>query len=169
MSEAQGLSPENITTLMPQLKDDLGRLVTIPTVSSPGFSEETRPALLEAHQAIVGLLREGGVERFSTLDLPDTVPVITGEIPAPDGAPTVLLYGHYDVVGAGDESKVRHAGLEPELQFVRGGTDGSRLSERDLPTPNIFTGGHDFHLCHEWICVADVRAAVATIVHLAQV
>ena len=120
MSEAQGLTPENITTLMPQLKDNLGRLVTIPSVSSPGFPEETRSVLLEAHQAIVGLLREGGVERFSTLDLPDTAPVITGEIPAPDGAPTVLLYGHYDVVGAGDESKVRHAGLEPELQFVRG-------------------------------------------------
>jgi acetylornithine deacetylase/succinyl-diaminopimelate desuccinylase-like protein len=90
---------------MPQLKDDLGRLVAIPSVSSPGFPEETKPALLEAHQAIVGLFREAGVERFSTLDLPDTAPVITGEIPAPEGAPTVLLYGHYDVVGAGDEPK----------------------------------------------------------------
>jgi tripeptide aminopeptidase len=50
-----------------------------------------------------------------------------------------------------------------------GGTDGSRLSERGLPTPNILTAGHDFHPCHKWICVADVRAAVATIVHLAQV
>ena len=39
------------------------------------------------------------------LELPDTAPVIMGEIPAPDGAPTVLLYGHYDVVPAGDESK----------------------------------------------------------------
>ena len=64
---------------------------------------------------------------------------------------------------------MRRAGLEPELQFVRGGTDGSRLSERGLPTPNIFTGGHDFHSRHEWICVADMGAAVATIVHLTQV
>jgi tripeptide aminopeptidase len=46
----------------------------------------------------------------------------------------------------------------------------SRLSERGLPTPNIFTGGHDFHSRHEWICVAaDMGAAVATIVHLVQV
>src|SRR5688500_14582280 len=105
MSQAQGLTPENIATLMPQLKDDLARLVSIPSVSSPGFPEETRPALLEAHEAIAGLFREAGVERLSTLDLPDTAPVITGEIPAPDGAPTVLLYGHYDVVGAGDKSK----------------------------------------------------------------
>jgi acetylornithine deacetylase/succinyl-diaminopimelate desuccinylase-like protein len=42
------------------------------------------------------------VERFGTLNLPDTAPVITGEIPAPHGAPTVLFYGHHDVVGAGD-------------------------------------------------------------------
>ena len=44
------------------------------------------------------MLREAGVEELSTLDLPDTAPVIVGEIPAPNGAPTVLLYGHYDVV-----------------------------------------------------------------------
>jgi tripeptide aminopeptidase len=47
--------------------------------------------------------------------------------------------------------------------------DGSRLSARGLPTPNVFTGGEDFHSRHEWICVADMGAAVATIVHLAQI
>lgn len=49
------------------------------------------------------------------------------------------------------------------------GTDGSRLSERGLPTPTIFIGGEDFHPRNEWICVADMGAAVATIVHLARV
>ena len=38
-----------------------------------------------------------------SLELPDTAPVVLGEIPAPEGAPTVLLYGHYDVVPAGEE------------------------------------------------------------------
>ena len=42
---------------------------------------------------------------LGALELPDTAPVVTGEIPAPPGAPTVLLYSHYDVVPAGDESK----------------------------------------------------------------
>jgi tripeptide aminopeptidase len=74
---------------------------------------------------------------------------------------------HY--VEVGEDLVVRRAGLEPELQFVRRGTDGSRLSELGLPTPNIFTGGHDFHPRHEWICVAARMAAVATAVHREQV
>jgi acetylornithine deacetylase/succinyl-diaminopimelate desuccinylase-like protein len=87
------------------LKADLSRLVAIPSVSAAGFPEETRPALLEAHELIVGLLRDTGVQDLDSLQLPDTAPVITGEIPAPPGAPTVLLYSHYDVVPAGEESK----------------------------------------------------------------
>jgi cysteinylglycine-S-conjugate dipeptidase len=94
-----------VGSLMPQLKGELARLVAIPSVSAPGFPEETRPALLEAHEAIVDLLRDVGVERIGSLELPDTAPVITGEVPGPDGAPSVLLYGHYDVVAAGDESE----------------------------------------------------------------
>jgi tripeptide aminopeptidase len=78
------------------------------------------------------------------------------------------LRDHPRVVEAAEEA-VRRAGLEPTLTFVRGGTDGSRLSARGLPTPNVFTGGEDFHSRHEWICVADMGAAVATIVHLAQI
>ena len=95
---------ETVAALMPQLKSDLARLVAIPSVSEWGFPEHTRPALLEAHQAVVELFRGAGVESFSSLELEGTAPVITGEIPAPDGAPTVLLYGHYDVVAAGDEA-----------------------------------------------------------------
>jgi len=93
-----------LSALMPRLKEDLARLVAVPSLSEWGYPEHTRPALLEAHQAVVELLRDAGVESFSSLELEGTAPVITGEIPAPPGAPTVLLYGHYDVVPAGDES-----------------------------------------------------------------
>ena len=89
--------------LMPQLKDDLARLVAIPSVSELNYPEHTRPALLEAHDAVAGLFRDVGVE-ISSLELPDTAPILIGDIPAPPGAPTMLLYSHYDVVGAGDES-----------------------------------------------------------------
>jgi acetylornithine deacetylase/succinyl-diaminopimelate desuccinylase-like protein len=60
--------------------------------------------VLEAHDLVVELLRGAGVDEVETLSLPDTAPVVVGSIPAPEGAPTVLLYAHYDVVPAGDES-----------------------------------------------------------------
>ena len=94
-----------IAELMPQLKEDLVRLVAIPSVSEWGFPAQTRAALLEAHQAVIEIMRSAGVETFGSLELEGTAPVITGEIPAPDGAPTVLLYGHYDVVPAGDDEQ----------------------------------------------------------------
>ena len=78
------------------------------------------------------------------------------------------LVDHPRVVAAAQEA-TRRAGLEPVLSHARGGTDGSRLSERGLPTPNVFTGGQDYHSRHEWLCVADLGAAVATVIQLAQV
>src|SRR5262245_1686487 len=98
------LSPQAVASLMPRLKEDLAQLVAIPSLSEWGFPEHTRPALLEANQAIVALLRDAGVETIGSLELEGTAPVITGEIPGPEGAPTVLLYGHYDVAPAGDEA-----------------------------------------------------------------
>jgi tripeptide aminopeptidase len=64
------------------------------------------------------------------------------------------------------DEAVRRAGLEPKREVVRGGTDGSRLSELGLPTPNIFTGGQQAHSQREWVCVADMGAAAETVVHL---
>jgi cysteinylglycine-S-conjugate dipeptidase len=92
-----------VKTLLPELKEDLARLVAIPSVSAPGFPEDTHGPLLEMHGAVAGLFRDLGVET-GTLELPGTAPIVTGEIPGPEGAPTVLLYGHYDVVPAGDEA-----------------------------------------------------------------
>ena len=93
-----------VAKLMPQLQSDLADLVAIPSVSAVGYPEETRPEILRAHDAVAALFREVGVE-VSVLELPETAPVVIGEIPAPEGAPTVLLYCHYDVVPAGEEEK----------------------------------------------------------------
>jgi tripeptide aminopeptidase len=60
----------------------------------------------------------------------------------------------------------RRVGLEPSLAAIRGGTDGSRLTEMGLPTPNIFTGGNDFHSVREWISVQDMAISAATVVEL---
>jgi len=66
------------------------------------------------------------------------------------------------------EEAIRAEGIEPKRTPIRGGTDGSRLSERGLPTPNIFTGGHEYHSVREWASVQDMAAAAATVVHLAE-
>jgi len=55
----------------------------------------------------------------------------------------------------------RAIGLEPEERLVRGGTDGARLSERGIPTPNLFTGGHDFHSRFEWNTVQNLETTLA--------
>ena len=64
---------------------------------------------------------------------------------------------------------VKRAGLKPKNSLIRGGTDGARLSYMGLPTPNIFTGGHNFHSKKEWIAVQDMQKAVETIIHLVQI
>jgi tripeptide aminopeptidase len=72
-------------------------------------------------------------------------------------------------VVAAAEAAIRAEGLEPVRRPIRGGTDGSRLSEMGLPTPNIFTGGHEYHSVREWASVQDMAAAAATVVRLAEV
>lgn len=67
------------------------------------------------------------------------------------------------------EEAVRRVGLEPKRTSIRGGTDGSALTEMGLPTPNVFTGGHDAHSEREWICVEDMGLAAATVVETARV
>jgi tripeptide aminopeptidase len=64
---------------------------------------------------------------------------------------------------------IRRAGLEPRSHPIRGGTDGSRLSFKGLPTPNLFAGEHNFHSRLEWISAQDMEKAVEVIVNLCRV
>jgi tripeptide aminopeptidase len=63
----------------------------------------------------------------------------------------------------------RRVGLEPVRSSVRGGTDGARLTELGLPTPNLYTGGNEFHSVREWISVQDLAISAATAVELLRV
>jgi tripeptide aminopeptidase len=67
------------------------------------------------------------------------------------------------------QEAMRRAGLEPKLTIVRGGTDGSRLTEMGLPTPNLSTGEHNLHSPLEWTCVEEMSAAVRVLMELARV
>src|SRR6478735_800377 len=67
------------------------------------------------------------------------------------------------------EEAIRAEGIELVRTPIRGGTDGSRLSAMGLPTPNLFTGGHDYHSTREWASVQEMAAASAVVVRLAEV
>jgi len=79
-----------------------------------------------------------------------------------------ILDDHPDVVGNAGEA-IRRAGLEPRIEPIRGGTDGSRLCFMGLPTPNIFAGEHNFHSRFEWISTSDMHKAVEVIIELCRV
>jgi tripeptide aminopeptidase len=63
----------------------------------------------------------------------------------------------------------RRAGVSPYLEPIRGGTDGSKLTFRGLPCPNIFTGGHEFHSKLEFNSRRGLEKTTETLVHLARI
>jgi tripeptide aminopeptidase len=63
----------------------------------------------------------------------------------------------------------RRAGLTPRTRAIRGGTDGSQLTFRGLPCPNIFTGGHNFHSTHEFNSRRGLEKTTETLLHLVQI
>lgn len=66
------------------------------------------------------------------------------------------------------DEAMKNLGLVAIHPAIRGGTDGSRLTERGLPTPNIFNGSHNWHGPHEYVCVQDMELAVKVLVELSQ-
>jgi len=58
--------------------------------------------------------------------------------------------------------------ITPVIQPVRGGTDGSQLSYKGLPTPNIFTGGENFHGKYEYVSVDNMEKATKTIMEISR-
>lgn len=67
------------------------------------------------------------------------------------------------------EEAHRRLGRTPRLSIVRGGTDGSQLTSRGLPTPNLSTGEHNPHSPLEWTCLEEMVAATEVLVQLSQI
>ncbi len=65
------------------------------------------------------------------------------------------------------EAAYRKVGIEPRFRSIRGGTDGSRLSEKGLPTPNLFAGMHNFHSELEFACLNEMESSVKVLLELA--
>ena len=60
----------------------------------------------------------------------------------------------------------REAGVAIVEKPIRGGTDGSRLTELGIPTPNIFTGAHEFHSRNEWLSLNQCAKAADVLINL---
>jgi tripeptide aminopeptidase len=67
------------------------------------------------------------------------------------------------------EEAMQRVGLTPKRTIVRGGTDGSRLTELGLPTPNLSCGEHNLHSPLEWTCLEEMAIAVHVLGELAQI
>ena len=118
-------------------------------------------ALLDEHTECVRRLAEAVAEREPRAR-------VTIEVQESYRNMRVEIDKHPRVVTAAEEA-IRRAGNEPVRSLIRGGTDGSRLSELGLPTPNLFTGGQNYHSLREWASVQDMAAAAATVVELVRV
>ena len=66
------------------------------------------------------------------------------------------------------ENAMKKLGIKPIIKPIRGGTDGSQLSYKGLPCPNIFAGGHNFHGKYEYVPVESMQKAVEVIVKIAE-
>jgi tripeptide aminopeptidase len=118
-------------------------------------------AKLEAHTELVRRLAEQIAEREPrarvAVEVTDTYRNMR-----------TVIDRHPRVVEAAEEA-IRRAGVEPVRSIIRGGTDGAVLSAMGLPTPNLFTGGQNYHSVREWASLQDMAAAAATVVELVRV
>jgi acetylornithine deacetylase/succinyl-diaminopimelate desuccinylase-like protein len=105
-----------VATLMPRLQDDLERLVRFPSIAFDGFPEQP---VKDAGAAVAELLRGTGLADVRLLDIPGASAAVYGARPAAPGAPTVLLYAHYDVQPPGDESRWTSPPFEPQVRHGR--------------------------------------------------
>ena len=64
---------------------------------------------------------------------------------------------------------VEQSGITPCFKPIRGGTDGSRLTEMGIPCPNIFTGGHNFHSRTEWASLSQMLYGVETVLNIIRI
>ena len=99
----------------PQAQAELEELVRIPSVSAPGFdTNEVRRSATR----ITELLEESGFSGVRLLEIEGAHPAVYAEIPAPEDAPTILLYAHHDVQPPGPAEEWDSPPFEP---IIRGG------------------------------------------------
>ena len=132
--------------------------------------EQTSVRLLIRDFVTAGLKEKGALLERLALDAAAKYPGARVEIAVEESYRNMreVLDRHPGIADHAREA-IRRAGLEPRTHPIRGGTDGSRLSFMELPTPNLFSGEHNFHSRLEWVSAEDMEKAVEVIVHLCRV
>ena len=115
---------ERIAANMPRTVAELEQLVRIPSMGYPDYDPANVRASAEATKAI---LKDAGVENARLLELDGGHPAVFGELPGPEGAPTVLLYAHHDVQPEGPIDQWDTPPFEPVVKdgrmYGRGAAD----------------------------------------------
>lgn len=100
----------NLDRVMPRIREDLERLIRIPSISAPGFD----PGHVRASgEATAEVLEAAGFRNVRFLEVEGAHPAVVGQIEGPAEAPTVLLYAHHDVQPAGDPADWDSSPFEP--------------------------------------------------------
>jgi acetylornithine deacetylase/succinyl-diaminopimelate desuccinylase-like protein len=107
---------QTVAGLMPGLCADLERLVRLPSVAFEGFPEEP---VEQAGDAVAELLKKAGLPEVRRLDIARAPRAVFAARPAQPGAPTVLLYAHYDVQPAGADAAWASPPFEPSERAGR--------------------------------------------------
>ncbi|MEZ5118218.1 MAG: M20/M25/M40 family metallo-hydrolase [Candidatus Nanopelagicales bacterium] len=143
MTDADSLDAltARVRGLMPDLVDDLKRLVRIPSINFPGYDTADVRACADM---CVELLRAAGAPTVDLVESRTGIPTVHAEIPGPPGAPTVMLYAHYDVQPAGDESAWLSPPFEPTVRdgrlYGRGAADDKSGVALHLASIRAFEG-----------------------------
>jgi acetylornithine deacetylase/succinyl-diaminopimelate desuccinylase-like protein len=99
-----------VAAALPGIRADLEDLVRIPSVSREGA---TSPDVARSAEVVAALLADAGMPDVRVVDAEDGAPAVVARIPAPPGAPTVMLYAHHDVQPAGNLADWRTDPFEP--------------------------------------------------------
>lgn len=143
-----------------------GRLGFFAPVSIEGSIEEAKISLLLRDFSDEGMERRKAVVK----SLAETVSMVFG-----GKAEVVFTQQYLNMKGRLDEnpmvverlvSAYKASGISPVFAPIRGGTDGSRLTEMGIPCPNIFTGGHNFHSRNEWASLDQMVKSAEVLVRL---
>jgi cysteinylglycine-S-conjugate dipeptidase len=115
---------QKVQEALPRVREDLERLIRIPSVSAPEFD---RKHVRSSAEATAEILEASGLGDVRFLEVEGAHPAVIGEHPAPDGAPTVLLYAHHDVQPPGREAEWKTPPFDPQERggrlYGRGSSD----------------------------------------------